>query len=168
MVDAISYHTLLRASQLTAIALLFSLTASGPVLAERTDCVELAAERYGLPGALIRAILKVEGGSTGLAADNSNGTQDLGPMQINTIWLPLLADHGVTREQLQNDRCINILTGSWILARQFKSAKELEGSDQRRLWWAIGAYHSRTPRHNVKYALKVWQALQAETRSIRN
>ncbi|MEJ1408299.1 MAG: lytic transglycosylase domain-containing protein [Candidatus Sedimenticola sp. (ex Thyasira tokunagai)] len=149
---------------LAAIALLACMLPCRPATAGQADCVELAAERYGLPVSLIRVILKVEGGRVGLAGNNKNGTQDIGPMQINTVWMPLLARYGITREQLQNDRCINILAGSWILGRQFKAAMKLEGSDQRRFWWAIGAYHSRTPRHNVKYALKVWRAMQAETR----
>lgn len=147
------------------IALLSWLLPCGPAKADQAECVELAAERYDLPEALIRAILKVEGGHVGLAGNNPNGSQDLGPMQINTIWLPQLALHGVTREQLQNDRCINILAGAWILARQFKAAMQLEGSDLRRFWWAIGAYHSRTPHHNVQYARKVWQAMQTEFRN---
>ena len=97
----------------------------------------------------------------GQAVRNSNGTEDLGPMQINTVWLPRLAPYGVTRRQLQDDRCINILVGSWILARQLKTAKAMEGPVQRRVWWGIGAYHSQTPQHNVSYALKVWRALRS-------
>jgi hypothetical protein len=148
---------------LAAITLLICMLPCGPAKAGQAECVELASERYSLPAPLIRAILKVEGGRVGLAGNNDNGTQDLGPMQINTVWLPQLTVYGITLEQLQNDRCINILAGSWILARQFKAARKLEGSDKRRFWWAVGAYHSRTPRHNVQYALKVWRALQAET-----
>lgn len=130
--------------------------------AGQTDCVQLAADRYELPASVIHAILKVEGGHVGQAVMNSNGTEDLGPMQINTVWLPRLAPFGITRQQLQHDRCINILVGSWILARQLHSAKNMEGPVQRRIWWGIGAYHSQTPQHNVKYALKVWRALRAE------
>ena len=150
---------------LAAFAVLTWMLPCMPAKASQAECVELAAQRYGLPAPLIRAILKVEGGRVGLAGNNDNGTQDLGPMQINTVWLPQMTPYGITREQLQNDLCINILAGSWILARQFKAAMKLEGSDRRRFWWAIGAYHSRTPRRNVQYALKVWQAMQAEARN---
>ena len=136
---------------------------TGPAQGGEADCIELSADRYGLPASIIRAILRVEGGRVGQAVTNTNGTEDLGPMQINTVWLPTLASHGITRRQLQDDRCINILAGSWILARQMETAKKMEGPAQRRLWWAIGAYHSRTPEHNVKYALKVWKALNAES-----
>jgi hypothetical protein len=133
---------------------------SGPLRAEQADCVQLAADRYGVPAALIHAILEVEGGRVGQAVANTNGTEDLGPMQINTVWLPRLSSYGITREQLQHDRCINILVGAWILADRLKTAKTMEGPAQRRLWWGIGAYHSKTPEHNVDYALKVWRALR--------
>jgi len=142
------------------LALSLGMVAQASAGAGQTDCVQLAADRYGVPVGLIRAILKVEGGKVGQAVLNTNGSEDLGPMQINTIWLPRLAEYGITREQLQHDRCINILAGAWILSRQLQAADKLEGPLQRRLWWGIGAYHSRTPKHNVKYALRVWQAMR--------
>lgn len=145
----------------TSILLLASMVVSGSMQAGQIECVQLAADKYGLPVSLIEAILEVEGGRVGQAVHNSNGSVDLGPMQINSVWLPRLADYGITREQLQYDRCINILVGSWILASQLKIAKNMEGPVQRRIWWGIGAYHSRTPEHNMKYSIKVWQALRA-------
>ena len=160
MVGAVSFHLGLGRRRVASIALLAGMAACGLGQAGQTDCVQLAADRYGLPVSIIQAILKVEGGRVGQAVRNSNGTEDLGPMQINTVWLPRLAPYGITRQQLQHNRCINILVGSWILARQLRTANNIEGSVQRRVWWGIGAYHSRTPQHNVKYALKVWRALR--------
>lgn len=162
MAGADAFHPAIGGSRIAFIALLAGMAVPGAAQAEEADCVQLAADRYGLPVALIQAILRVEGGQVGQAVPNSNGTEDLGPMQINTVWLPRLAAYGITRRQLQHDRCINILAGSWILAQQLQKAKEMEGPEQRRLWWGIGAYHSRTAEHNVKYALKVWRALRAE------
>ena len=161
MVGAILFRLELGIRRAAHIALLAGLAMSGSAQAAQTDCVQLAADRYGLPVSVIQAILKVEGGRVGQAVSNSNGTEDLGPMQINTVWLPRLAAYGVTRQQLQNDRCINILVGSWILAGQLKTAKNMQGSVQRRVWWGIGAYHSKTPQNNVSYALKVWRALRS-------
>lgn len=161
MAGAALSHLRLVARWFGCLVLLGGMALPGAGQADQTDCVQLTADRFGLPVSVIEAILKVEGGRVGQAVRNTNGTEDLGPMQINTIWLPELASYGITRKQLQHDRCINILVGSWILARQMKAAKEMEGPAHRRLWWGIGAYHSRTPEHNVKYALKVWQALRA-------
>jgi hypothetical protein len=161
MVGTVSFYFELRKSRVAAMLLLAGMFACGWVQADQDKCIQLAADRYGLDVSLIQAILEVEGGSVGQAVRNSNGTEDLGPMQINTVWLPRLAEYGITRQQLQHDRCINILVGSWILARQLKVAKGMDGPLQRRIWWGIGSYHSQTPKHNVKYSLKVWQALRA-------
>lgn len=161
MVGTVSVYFILKKTWVASILLLAGMVVCGWVQAGQDKCVQLAADRYGLDASLIQAILAVEGGSVGQAVPNSNGTADLGPMQINTVWLPLLAEYGITKQQLQHDRCINILAGSWILARQLKAAKSMDGPVHRRIWWGIGSYHSRTPKHNVKYALKVWRALRA-------
>jgi soluble lytic murein transglycosylase-like protein len=155
----------LREVRCACVALLAGIVLCGSAQATEIGCTELAADKFGLDVSLINAILEVEGGHEGQAVSNTNGTEDLGPMQINTIWLPILAQHGITRRQLQHDRCINILVGSWILARQLKTAKDMEGPAHRRIWWAIGSYHSKTPEHNVRYAVKVWQALRTKSSS---
>jgi soluble lytic murein transglycosylase-like protein len=160
MVGAVSFRLGLGRRRVASSALLAGMAVLGLGQAGQTDCVQLAADRYGLPVSVVHAILKVEGGRVGQAVRNSDGSEDLGPMQINTVWLPRLARYGITRQQLQQDRCINILVGSWILARQLETAKNMKGPVQRRVWWGIGAYHSRTPQHNVSYALKVWRALR--------
>jgi len=159
MAGTVFFHFELGRSPIRCLAFLAGMVVSGLGQAAQTDCTQLAADRYGLPVSLIHAILEVEGGDVGQAVLNSNGTEDLGPMQINTVWLPRLAPYGITRQQIQEDRCINILVGSWILARQLKTAKDMKGPVQRRVWWGIGSYHSRTPEHNVEYALKIWRAL---------
>jgi hypothetical protein len=161
MVGTVFFRFELKRTWAASILLLVGMAMCGWVKANEAKCVQLAADKYGLDAALIHAILEVEGGSVGQAVRNTNGSADLGPMQINTIWLPLLSEYGITRQQLQHDRCINILVGSWILARQLKVAESMEGPVHRRIWWGIGSYHSRTPKHNVKYSLKVWQALRA-------
>jgi len=161
MAGTVFFQLVLGRGPIRCLALLAGMVVSGLGQAAQTDCTQLAADKFGLPVSLIQAILEVEGGAVGQAVRNSNGTEDLGPMQINTVWLPRLAPYGITRQQIQQDRCINIVVGSWILASQLKTAKDMKGPVQRRVWWGIGAYHSRTPEHNVKYALKVWRALRA-------
>ena len=47
-----------------------------PGAAGQVDCVQLAADRYGLPATVIHAILKVEGGRVGQAVRNRNGSED--------------------------------------------------------------------------------------------
>ncbi|MDP1605169.1 MAG: lytic transglycosylase domain-containing protein [Rhodocyclaceae bacterium] len=125
------------------------------------DCVREAATHYGVDVRLVRAILRVEGGRVGLRKANANGTYDLGPMQINTLWLPRLRALGVDESRLVWDYCANVAVGAWILAREMKSADAAPNTPE--FWQSVGRYHSRTPRHNARYAVNVWHhAMQAE------
>ena len=55
-----------------------------------SQCVATASRTYGVPELVIRSILKVEGGQVGTMSRNTNGSFDLGPMQINTINLKII------------------------------------------------------------------------------
>lgn len=123
----------------------------------RSQCFEAAAFRHGVNPHLLRAIAHVE--SSGKAdAVNINRqfrtyNEDIGLMQINSIWLQELAVHGIHRQHLL-DACINIHVGAWILARQIRKYGNT--------WQAVGAYHSATPDLNVRYARRVHAQLQRD------
>lgn len=115
-------------------------------------CLMLASQTYSVPPAVLVGIYKAEGGKVGQEVRNTNGTADLGPMQINTIWLPDLAQRwGVSEETarkwVRDDACTNVGVAAWI----FKSHLNETGS----LSKAIAHYHSRTPRHGTKYQGRV-------------
>ena len=78
--------------------------------------------------------------------------EDIGMMQINSIWLPQLAKFGISRDALFNP-CLNVHIGAWILAQQMQTYGNT--------WTAVGAYHSRTPDRNKWYADKVHNRLKA-------
>ena len=107
------------------------------------SCINTAAITYHIPATLIVSILKKENGRTGLAVKNKNDSYDLGNMQINTSWLPMLARYGYTRHDLQYNPCKNVMAGSWILAKSLAQGHTL--------WSGIGNYHSHTPKHNQSY-----------------
>jgi hypothetical protein len=111
------------------------------------ECINIAAIQYQVPAKVIIAVLKTEGGKVGQANLNKNGTIDYGPMQINSIWLPIIAPYGYTAHELQNDPCINVAVGTWILAQSIAENKEV--------WTGIGNYHSHTYALNVEYQQKV-------------
>lgn len=85
--------------------------------AEAAACLTQAAQRYQLPDYLLWAIVSKEGGRPGTVSQNSNGTQDLGPAQINTSWRTELARYGITTHQLIWDYCANVQVAAWILAK---------------------------------------------------
>ena len=93
-----------------------------------------------------------EGGWIGAEIANSNGTYDLGPLQINSNWVPKLA--GITRRSeqdvrrwLASDPCFNVRAARWI----FLSGLALT----RDYWGAVGLYHSPTPWRQHRYAAAV-------------
>ena len=121
-------------------------------------CLMAAAQTYSLPPQVLVGILHVEGGKVGQQVRNTNGTYDLGPMQINTLWTKELASEwGVTREAakrlIRDDACTNVNVAAWILRRNLNETRSLSK--------AIAWYNSRTPRIGYKYKKKVISAMKA-------
>jgi soluble lytic murein transglycosylase-like protein len=120
-------------------------------------CIFTAAQTYAVPPSVILGILNVEGGRTGQAVANTNGTYDLGPMQINTIWIPQLASYWGVNERtalkmVRDDACVNVGVGAWILRTKMNET----GSLVKGIAW----YHSATPVHGEAYSRKVIAAMQ--------
>lgn len=120
------------------------------------DCIQKAAERYDVDPNLLKAIGAVESGFNASAiGKNTNGTEDLGVMQINSSWLPKLHKYGITRDILLKQPCTNIHVGAWILADNIKRLGPT--------WNAVGAYNAMTPSKREVYVHKVWRKYMALT-----
>lgn len=121
-------------------------------------CFEQAAKRYRVPVQILKSISRIEsGGNPAAFHRNSNGSWDIGHMQINSAWLPTLAKHGITQDHLTNP-CVNTHVGAWVLANNFQ-----------RLgygWNAVGAYNAKSPDKAAAYARKVAENLRNEEVSI--
>ena len=120
-------------------------------------CLMLAAQTYAVPPAVLVGIYQVEGGKVGQAVRNTNDTYDLGPMQINTIWMPELAkEWGVSeasaKKWVRDDPCTNMGVAAWILRGHIEETKSLSQ--------AIAHYHSRTPHIGSRYKAKVVTAMR--------
>jgi hypothetical protein len=116
------------------------------------ECIAEAASQNSLPPSIVYSLLAVEGGRVGQAVRNTNGTYDMGPMQINTIWLSdLAARYGISAAAIQDllikDGCFNIGVGTWILKNEILRTGEF--------WSGVASYHSRTPERGRGYVLKV-------------
>ncbi|MBR7965770.1 transglycosylase SLT domain-containing protein [Burkholderia cenocepacia] len=118
----------------------------------RADCLDDAAAFQHVSVSLMRGIAQVESGMNPNAVNtNTNGTVDIGLMQINSTWLPTLAREGITRESLF-DACTNAYVGAWILSQNIRQF----GPN----WNAIGAYNSASPDKRLAYARKVYDAIR--------
>lgn len=111
-------------------------------------CVVRAASAADLPLEIMYGILATEGGRVGEAWDNTNGTWDLGPFQVNTCHLNDLARLGVSPEIIMMDGCVNAFAAAWIVKQNYKRS----GGN---LWEAVGWYHSRTPKLKHAYIQRV-------------
>lgn len=123
------------------------------------QCVHSSASTYELNPLLLLSILKVESnGRTGIVAKNTNATDDLGPAQFNTSsWAKLLIEkYKIPREALINDMCQAVRALGFAVRTEINGA----GGD---LWRGIGNYHSRTPKHHVKYIRLVYGAYKQMT-----
>ncbi len=116
------------------------------------QCIVQTANRFSLPEIILKAILEVEGGKSGELRINSNGTYDIGPMQVNSIWLPKFTNY-VASERILYDSCTNLQIGAWILRYNINKAN----GD---IWQGVSTYHSSTPVHQEKYRNKIYAAIQ--------
>jgi len=121
-------------------------------------CLLLSAQTYQVPPAVMIGIMHVEGGRVGQeVGPNINGSYDLGPMQVNTRWIPELADawhvsNQTAQRLVRDDGCINVRVAAWILSNKIKEA----GS----LYKGIAYYHSATPGIGTDYASKVVRVME--------
>jgi hypothetical protein len=118
----------------------------------------LVASIYHLPPRVLPSIQAVEGGSPGLVHRNTNDSQDLGVMQVNTIWLWPLARYTHTAvdtvyARLRDEPCYNVAAAGAIMRSYLN---ETHGD----LMQAVGNYHSHTPALNVAYQVLVTQSAQ--------
>lgn len=115
---------------------------------EYDDCFRRAGARFSLDSKLLKAIAVTESNLNAHAVSkpNANGTVDIGVMQINSSWLPKLAQYGIQKEHLFNP-CLNIHVGAWILA----SNVSLHGAT----WRSVGLYNSPNISHQTIYVQRV-------------
>lgn len=114
-------------------------------------CFEEAGSAYSLSPHLLESIARVESGMNPAAINhNSNGSNDVGLMQINSSWIgPAHLD----REQLISDPCYNIRTGAGIL----RGCIDRHGYS----WQAVGCYNATSEHKRKAYAWKVFRQLAA-------
>ena len=119
-------------------------------------CMVATAAYYHLPPRVLPAIQRVEGGQPGMVSRTTDGTDDLGLMQINTRWVQDIAavtrlDPATVRVRLTGDGCFNIAAAGAILRAYLDEA---HGD----LMTAVGYYHSHRPALHQAYRQRVLQA----------
>jgi soluble lytic murein transglycosylase-like protein len=117
-------------------------------------CWEQVANWYGVNVHLLYAIAKTESNLNPSAKNhNKNGSYDIGLMQINSSWLPILKKYGIDESRL-GDPCVNLQVGAWILSQNMQRMGPT--------WEAVGAYNARNPKLRIEYARRVYRNIPAE------
>ncbi len=120
-------------------------------------CMMIASHTHEVPPALLAGIYKAEGGKVGQQVENKNGSFDLGPMQINTLWIPELAkkwnvSHSVAHKRVRDNACTNVNVAAWILRGHIEETRSLSK--------AMTHYHSRTPKYGKKYQKRILNLME--------
>ncbi|MDE1916744.1 MAG: lytic transglycosylase domain-containing protein [Sphingomonadales bacterium] len=93
-----------------------------------------------------------EAGWIGADVLNTNGTHDLGVLQVNSAWVPRLSNlTGRSADQVRTwlrfDPCFNAQAARWIFLSALNQTKDF--------WKAVGVYHSPTAWRQQRYMLSV-------------
>ena len=126
-----------------------------PITSPTPACFAVVSRHFGFPPLVLPAMWANEGGAPGQIVPDPNGTADYGPMQINSVWLPMLRRLGITGSMLADNGCLNVAVAGGILATERLRA----GGN---LWRAIGWYHSTTPSLAHAYRDQLLQRLGAQ------
>lgn len=115
-------------------------------------CIARSAAGRGWLAKTLWGLRDQEGGWIGAEVANSDGSHDLGPLQVNSWWVPRLA--AVTgrperhvRHWLKQDACFNVEAARWIFLSGLATTRDY--------WKAIGVYHSPTGWRQQRYTSSV-------------
>lgn len=119
---------------------------------EIARCIRMAARGHAWLEKTLWGLRMQEAGWLGAEVANTNGSHDLGPLQINSSWVPRVArlidrPERQVRHWLQYDACFNAEVARWI----FLSGLKMTGN----YWKAVGVYHSPTAWRQRAYATRV-------------
>lgn len=112
-------------------------------------CIRTRAAGRGWLEKTLWGLYDQEGGYAGAEIRNRNDTFDLGPLQVNSSWVPIVAakmgrDEQEVRRWLRDDPCFNVGVAAWLFLSGYNQALDY--------WGAVGAYHSPTPWRARAYA----------------
>ena len=116
------------------------------------QCIRQAAAGHEWLERTLWGLRDQEGGWIGAEILNTDGSHDLGPMQVNSWWVGrisrILRHSGSdVRHWLIHDACFNVRAARWI----FLSGLAVTGD----YWQAVGAYHSPTKLRQQRYRANV-------------
>jgi len=113
------------------------------------ECIRRAADGRQWLERTLWGLRDQEAGWIGAEILNRNGSHDLGPLQVNSFWIPKLAamidrSPDTVRTWLTHDPCFNVQAARWIFLSELSATRDY--------WKAIGVYHSPTLWRQRRYS----------------
>lgn len=122
-----------------------------PIGKPTLQCVKQAADNYHLPFELLLGLNSVERGATGQYVGNTNGTQDTGAFQINSIHYKRAGRLGVSPTDLASRGCYNAQFAAMLLSEALNNPSKQHLD----FYTRAAGYHSWTPKYNAIYRRKL-------------
>ncbi len=117
-------------------------------VSERLSCSLAAAQRFQVPANVVLAVASVENGRPGQWVPNTNGSFDLGAMQLNTAYIASLARFGIRPDHVLASGCYAYMLAAWRLHGHL-------AHDEGDPWRRVANYNSRTPIYNLRYQARL-------------
>ena len=129
------------------------------------QCIGRAANFVGVDALALWMVLRTEGGSLGTIHRNADGSDDLGPFQINTGTLRALAGRlGLPYARLErmarDEGCPAAILAGFILREKITGRKDGD------IWDGLADYNSRTPGPHQRYLDRLRESYTALTRPV--
>ncbi len=129
------------------LTILFSISIYASNLNKFDPYFKYYGDKYGLSYLLLKTVALTENNKLNPKAIryNTNGTKDIGLMQINTLWIKELPKMHLSEKKLKNTK-VNIKIAAIILSRLIK--------EKGYSWNTIGCYHSNIKKYKEPWIIR--------------
>jgi len=127
--------------------------------AQWRSCAAAAAVDFQVPLIVLTLLREMEGGRIGHEVVNTDGSYDIGPMQINSQHLPTFQRYGISRAMLRDMMCVNVYAAAFLLRdlmQRYPSVADV-----------VAHYHSPTPSVQVIYLKRATGIVERRMRALR-
>jgi len=119
------------------------------------DCKSKISKQFHIPDIVLDAYLRTEGADPGHIRENTDGTWDVGPMQINSVnWETFYQKFNVVPTDIRYNGCINLMAGAYIIRFRLDEAGKENITGWDAFFKVAANYHSKTSTVNLKYQEK--------------
>lgn len=118
-------------------------------------CMERFSKYFQIPEVVLKTFITTEGGYPGHIRSNTDGSFDVGPMQINSIhWPELYEKFNISPIDIRFNGCMNLMVGARFIRSKIDEYGTENITDWNSLFTKLANYHSKTEKYNSKYKEK--------------